>query len=76
MITRCEDCDHLHSSSRRDRREYSALCMKHPRIVRADLVFHEITDKDPPYMYCRGINGGACPNFEPARQPHDTHEED
>lgn len=67
QITHCEDCDNLESRSRQERREYSALCMAHPRLVRADLVFHEITDKDPPYMYCRHINGGACPMFQPVK---------
>ena len=67
MITRCEDCDNLDPQARKDRREYGALCLAHPRVVRADLVFHEITDKDPPYMPCRNINGGACPMFKPVR---------
>ena len=68
MITICENCDNLHPSSRKDRREWTALCMAHPRIERADLVFSGITGDDPPFMYCRHINGGSCPNFVPLKQ--------
>lgn len=67
MTTRCEDCEHLHADSRRDRRERAAMCVKFPRVMRADLVFNGITDKDEPFMRCTGINGGACPCFEPRR---------
>lgn len=43
------------------------MCVKFPRVMRADLVFNGITDKDEPFMRCTGINGGACPCFEPRR---------
>lgn len=66
-ITLCEDCEHLHPQARNNRKEGLALCMAHPRVERSDLVFKGITDQDPPYMRCIGINGGRCPTFEPRR---------
>ena len=64
-VTRCENCEHLHPTSRGERRERTALCMAHPKLVRADLVFNGIIDKDTPFMRCIDINGGACPMYKP-----------
>lgn len=67
MLTHCENCEHLHPESRKARRERTALCLKHPRVVRTDMVFRDITDRDEPFARCININLGACPCFEPVK---------
>lgn len=38
--------------------------MKHPRLEGFGFVVKGTWIDKPPYLYCRDVNGGACPLFE------------
>ncbi len=67
-ITLCEDCQHMHPDSRNGP-SWRAMCSKFPRLEGMGFVTRNIWDRDPPYMYCHNINGGACCVFEKRKQP-------
>jgi hypothetical protein len=48
--------------------------MKHKRMFGTQHVAKGRWDKDAPYMYCRDINGGNCPLFEPRKGNTDEDE--
>lgn len=58
----------MHPESRKGP-SYRAMCIKHPRLGGAGFVSKGYWDRDPPFMLCRDINGGACPTFEPRTEP-------
>ena len=57
----CEDCDH-HIPTKDPRFD---LCVKHPRLDGYGYVRKGTWDNRPPYLYCRDVNGGACPLYAP-----------
>lgn len=61
--TICEECEHSHPENKH-RQPYSHMCMKFPRMEGFGFVTRTRWDKFDPWMYCVGINGGACPLFE------------
>lgn len=65
--TLCENCEHMHPDSRKGP-SYRAMCMKQPRLLGTGFVTAEHWDRDPPFMYCKDINGGACSMFEQRRE--------
>lgn len=62
MTTLCEDCEHSHSDNAK-RKPYRWMCIMFPRIELDNFVTSEDRMNDP-YMYCKDINGGACPLFK------------
>lgn len=62
MTTTCEDCDNMHTDSRKGP-SYAAICVKFPRLYGTQNVARGLWDKDAPYMRCVNINGGMCPLF-------------
>ncbi len=66
-MTYCEDCKHMHSDSRK-LPSYRAMCSKFRRLGGTGFVTKEYWDKDPPFMLCKDINGGACPIFQERKQ--------
>ncbi len=72
MTVYCADCDHVLEDTRR-LEPWRWLCIKHPNISDG---FGWVTatswDKAPPYLYCKNVNGGLCPLFEPKRGDDDA----
>jgi hypothetical protein len=66
MITFCEDCDNVESSTR-SRNPNSWICLKFPRKDGHGFVSETWWSRNEPYMRCVGINGGACPLFKPIK---------
>lgn len=64
----CEECDHMHPASRAQP-SYRAMCSKFPRKSGSGFVSRMFWDRDSPFMFCKDINGGFCPLFEPKREP-------
>lgn len=60
--TICHDCDNVYPDSRKSA-PWRWLCVKHPRMEGFGFVTNEAWDNMPPYLYCRDLNGGACPLF-------------
>ena len=64
-MTYREDCCHVAEHSREGPR-YRWMCLKHPRTNEGfGFVTHSFWDKEPPYLFCKDVNAGACPVFEP-----------
>lgn len=61
MPTLCKDCEHLYEETKKNPRYW--MCIKHPRLELGNFVTDELRMTDP-YMYCKDINGGACPLFK------------
>ena len=59
--TLCVNCDH---ATGRGKHPSHWMCLKFPRLEGFGFVTDDKWDSFPPYMYCNGINGGACPLFE------------
>lgn len=59
MITMCESCENSHDDNEK-KKPYRWMCNKFPRIDNSNFVSRDIRLTDP-YMYCKDINGGACP---------------
>jgi hypothetical protein len=67
-VTLCEDCEHRHPES--DKRHPAKwMCMKFPRLEGHGFMCSGKWVGFDPWMYCIGINGGACPLFERKRGP-------
>lgn len=65
--TLCAACDHVEPTSRRQPTRWW-LCMRHHRLPGFNgFVTGVMWEKDPPFLWCRDVNGGACPLFEPRR---------
>ncbi len=47
------------------------LCIKHPRLDGFGFVRYDEWDRLAPYLFCRDVNGGACPLYEPKREGKD-----
>lgn len=66
--TFCKDCDHVMQQSER-LAPWRWLCIKHPRKEGFGFVTPDAWDAMPPYLYCKDVNGGACPLFEQRKEP-------
>lgn len=66
-MTYCEECDHLYPGSEK-LPPWRWMCMKHPRLEGFGFVTKGQWDQFPPYLYCKDVNGGACPLFEPRKE--------
>lgn len=62
MTTICSECTHLHGDSHGP--PWYWLCSRHPRMEGFGFVTRKIWDKFPPFLFCRDVNGGACPLYE------------
>lgn len=47
------------------------MCLKHPRHEGYGFVRKGKWDDFPPFLFCRDVNGGGCPLFEPKRGEDD-----
>lgn len=65
--TFCHDCDHLTKESDKAP-PFKWMCLKHPRLDGFGFVTRGTWDNFPPYLYCKDVNGGACPLFEPRKE--------
>ena len=61
--TICANCEHMHKPNQSDP-FYRWLCLKHKRMQGMNPVTGDDTLLSPPYLYCKDVNGGACPLFE------------
>lgn len=66
--TLCQSCDNRTASSKNDP-PYRWMCIKHKRLPVYGFVTDEPWQDFPPYLFCRDVNGGACPLYAPARVP-------
>lgn len=69
-ITYCHNCEHLHPNSEK-MNPWRWMCLKHPRREGFGYVTPDKWDDFPPYLFCRDLNGGACPLWEPRREHED-----
>jgi hypothetical protein len=68
-VTQCDRCDYLHPSSK-SQSSHLWMCSRHPRLPGfTGFVTGAVWEKDPPFLYCRMVNGGLCPLFTPKREP-------
>lgn len=65
-MTVCEDCDHLHTQRPADK-PWMWMCTKHKRAGGYGFVNRTFSDAVP-YLYCKDVNQGFCPLFEPKRE--------
>ena len=65
-LTYCENCDNVEADSRK-RSSWQWLCLQHPRLSGFGYLTKTHWDQDPPLLYCRSVNAGACPLFTPRR---------
>lgn len=70
-FTYCNECDHL-SPGTKSQAPYRWLCTKHPRHDGFGFVTREAWDDRPPFLYCKDVNAGACPIYEPKREDKDN----
>lgn len=63
--TYCERCRHV-LRVEKSAAPWRWLCIKHRRIEGFGFVTRGTWDAFPPYLYCKDVNGGCCPLFEPA----------
>lgn len=61
-MTYCADCKHVHPES--GGAPWTWMCSKHERREGYGFVTKEVWDKFPPFLYCKDVNGGACPLYE------------
>lgn len=60
--TWCDDCEHVEPASRKQP-PWRWLCLKNPRLEGFGFVTREKWDDFPPFLYCKDLNGGACPLY-------------
>jgi hypothetical protein len=60
--TYCHDCDNALHRGKADP-PWRWLCIKHKRLDGFGFVTPTSWDGAPPYLYCKDVNGGACPLF-------------
>lgn len=65
-LTLCKECNNLYVASKNDQ-PGRWMCIKHKRLPVFGFVTHEAWENFPPYLFCRDVNGGACPLFRPKR---------
>jgi len=63
-MTICAECDFCIPNGAPWRWE----CAKHPRLEGYGFVTRDRWDDMPPHLYCKDVNGGACPLFQPKRK--------
>ena len=51
------------------------MCNRHPRHEGYGFVRKGEWDDFPPFLFCRDVNGGGCPLFEPKRDGEDDAKE-
>ncbi|KKN17820.1 hypothetical protein LCGC14_0962020 [marine sediment metagenome] len=68
--TWCEDCDNRIPAKYPTR----DMCTKHPRHDGFGFVLRGQWDDFPPYLFCKDVNGGGCPLFEPKRDGEEDDE--
>ncbi|KKL59223.1 hypothetical protein LCGC14_2217460 [marine sediment metagenome] len=61
--TWCEACDH-HIPAKHPARD---MCGLHPRHDGFGFVRKGEWDDFPPFLFCKDVNNGGCPLFEPKR---------
>lgn len=61
--TLCEDCDNVHSETRK-RSPSQWLCVQFPRLSGQGFVAPNVWTEQEPFMKCIYINGGKCPVFK------------
>jgi hypothetical protein len=64
--TYCNTCDNVHGETRREA-EYRWLCTRHKRLDGRGYTSPNARN-EAPYLYCRDVNAGACPLWEPRRE--------
>ena len=64
--TYCSDCENVHMATRKSH-PAQWLCVKFPRLEGQGFVSRDEWAEQQPFMYCRGINGGACCLWTPRR---------
>lgn len=69
-LTYCQDCTHVYRAEKRDP-PWRWLCIKHRRVEGFGFVTTGAWDDFPPYLYCRDVNGGQCPLYEPLDHKQD-----
>ena len=59
-------CAHVHEDSKRSQ-PWQWLCTKHPRMTGNGFGFvtNHTWDNAPPFLFCKDVNQGACPLYEP-----------
>ncbi len=62
--TWCELCD-FHTPASHPARD---MCGKHPRYEGFGYVRKGQWDNFPPWLFCKDVNSGSCPLFEPKRE--------
>ena len=67
MTTYCSDCRHVYTVNKSDQPWYW-LCMRHKRADGYGFVTPDAWISKPPYAYCRDVNLGMCPLFEPLQE--------
>lgn len=67
MPTYCSECENCRKDSK-SAPEYTWTCSKFPRLEQGFLAPNLRDSNLPPYMLCRGINGGVCCLFTPKRE--------
>jgi hypothetical protein len=74
-ITYCERCANVYRLDRRDP-PWRWMCIRHRRMEGFGFVTTGTWDDAPPYLYCRDVNGGQCPLYEPLEpEPTESAEE-
>lgn len=63
MTTLCSNCRHVYLANKSDQPWYW-MCIKHKRADGYGFVTQDTWVSKPPYLFCRDVNGGACPLFE------------
>jgi len=65
--TLCERCEHVTLETRKQRPRYWQ-CARHKRFDRVSFLSDADWSEVDPHLYCRDVNGGMCPLFEPRRE--------
>lgn len=60
-MTMCEDCEYVEETSRKQP-PWRWLCVRHKRMFDGFVSTEERVSA--PYLFCKDVNGGACPLFK------------
>lgn len=74
MPTICARCEHLYIVNKNDP-SYRWLCMAKKREPEMNYQTG-LVQADPPYLYCRHINYGACIHFDEDKHPQPAPKEE
>ena len=69
MITICSRCANCSRVNRNDP-PWRWTCLAHKRMDGFGFVTEDTWDGFPPYLYCRDVNGGACPLYKELSSEH------